>query len=63
MIPRILPPEEKEKAVKADTSVDSPEMLCPLHIERLINVIERLGDKASMKTLLAGKPEQITVYN
>ena len=32
-------------------------MLCPLHINKLIAVIERLGDKAQLKTILEGKIE------
>ena len=39
-----------------DTSLDSKVLLCPAHMQRLAAVVERLGDKAPMRTILLGKP-------
>jgi len=54
-IPKIRTLEDREKKQTTDTSISSKNLLCPVHIERLITIIERMGDKASMKTLLRGK--------
>jgi hypothetical protein len=51
--------EDRHAGPTTDTSVNSKSLLCPLHIERLIAIIEKQGEKAPMKTLLKGKPLQV----
>ena len=60
-IPKIRKQNGKERQTRpnTDTSVNSKCLLCPIHIERLIAIIERQGDKAPMKALLKGNPPQI----
>lgn len=42
--------------MKNDTSMNSKHLLCGAHLTKLIEVIEKLGDRASMKGILDGKP-------
>ena len=60
-IPRVKKPLAEseiaeEKTVEVDTSINSQELLCALHLTKLIQVVERQGEKAALKTILEGKP-------
>lgn len=59
LYPKILTLEERSKQPLIDTSLQSKLLLCPVHIERLIAVVERLGDKAPMRKILEGKPKKV----
>ena len=61
LYPKVLTVEQMGQKPDIDTSVQSKILLCPAHIDRLSKIIERLGDKASMKTLLEGKPAQASI--
>ena len=55
-VPKIQKGIDREP-IKVDTTVNSKVLLCPVHLEKLIAVIDRQGDKAPMSTILEGKPK------
>ena len=63
LYPKVLTLEQLGQKPDIDTSISSKLLLCPAHIDRLSKVIERLGEKASMKKLLEGKPKQVQTKN
>lgn len=51
-VPRVMTEDEKARHVPSDTTFNSKQLLCSVHIGRLIAVLEKMGDKASMTSLL-----------
>lgn len=47
--------DEKSFNVENDTSIDSKILLCATHLGKLLNVVEKMGERAPLQGILEGK--------